>query len=109
MTTTAHKNEIEVTRVGGFGGSDAAMFYRVGLKGLSALTNSDKKRIRVAKGIDEYKPIHVNEAMQRGHDFEDWYAKQSFAPVAQREAKLQADLALNFDIFAHFVTPYTLI
>ena len=53
MTTTTHKNEIEVTRVGGFGGSDASLFYRVGLRGLSALNNTDKKRIRVAKGMDE--------------------------------------------------------
>ena len=59
MTTTAHIEEIETTRIGGFGGSDAAMFYKIGLKGLSALTNSDKKRIRVAKGLDEYKPIPV--------------------------------------------------
>ena len=81
-STTNHKNEIEATRVGGFGGSDAKMFYKIGLKGLSALNNTDKKRIRVAKGIDEYKPAPVSEAMQRGHDFEDWYEKQAFAPIA---------------------------
>lgn len=100
--TTTHKQEIEVTRVGGFGGSDANMFYRVGLRGLSALNNTDKKRIRVAKGIDEYKPIFVNDAMQRGHDFEDWYEKQSFAPLkAEREAKITGEMAINFKIFAH--------
>ena len=101
MTTTAHKNEIEVTRVGGFGGSDAAMFYRVGLKGLSALTNSDKKRIRVAKGIDEYKPIHVNEAMQRGHDFEDWYSENYQSATMERERKFSKNLSKNFDTFFH--------
>lgn len=101
---TTHKQEIEATRVGGFGGSDAKMFYKIGLKGLSALNNTDKKRIRVAKGIDEYKPVPVNEAMQRGHDFEDWYAEQAFAPMAacaKREAVLKNDLAQNFDVFCH--------
>ena len=86
--TTTHKQNIESTRVGGFGGSDAAMFYRIGLKGLSALTNSDKKRIRVAKGMDEYKSIPVNEAMRRGHDFEDWYAENVAMVSLEREKKL---------------------
>ena len=99
---TDHKNEIEATRVGGFGGSDAKMFYKIGLKGLASLNNTDKKRIRVAKGIDEYKPITVNEAMQRGHDFEDWYEKQPFAPLdAEREVAISSMLAKNFKTFAH--------
>lgn len=97
-----HKQEIEATRVGGFGGSDAKMFYKIGLKGLSSLNNTDKKRIRVAKGLDEYKPITVNEAMQRGHDFEDWYEKQPFAPLnAEREVAISSMLAKNFKTFAH--------
>ena len=102
MKSTNHRNEIEATRVGGFGGSDAKMFYKIGLKGLSSLNNTDKKRIRVAKGIDEYKPITVNDAMQRGHDFEDWYEKQSFAPLdAEREVAISSMLAKNFKTFAH--------
>lgn len=101
MKTENHKNEIEATRKGGFGGSDAKLFYKIGLKGLSALNNTDKKRIRVAKGIDEYKSIPMNEAMQKGHDFEDWYAEQSFAPIADREEKLSCQLANNFDTFFH--------
>ena len=87
--------------MGGFGGSDAKMFYKVGLKGLSALSNTDKIRIRVAKGIDEYKSIPTNEAMQKGHDFEDWYATQKFAPLAEREGLLTAEKARNFKTFAH--------
>ena len=101
MTTTNHKNEIEVTRVGGFGGSDAAMFYRIGLKGLSAITNSDKKRIRVAKGMDEYKPIAMNDAIKRGHDFEDWYSENYQSAAMERERKFTRDLARNFDTFFH--------
>jgi len=44
------KREIVETRKGGFGGSDAKMFYKVGLKGLSALSDTDKRRIAVALG-----------------------------------------------------------
>ena len=101
MTTTTHKQEIEVTRVGGFGGSDANLFYRVGLRGLSALNNTDKKRIRVAKGIDEYKPIAMNDAMQRGHDFEDFYEMSESTSLMVREALFSADLAKNFKTFFH--------
>ena len=100
-----HQNEIERTRVGGFGGSDAKMFYKIGLKGLSALSNSDKKRIRVAKGIDEYKPIFQTEAMRKGHEFEDWYWENHLSErdreLYQKEFKLHSKLAKNFDIFAH--------
>lgn len=101
----AHQQEIEQSRVGGFGGSDAKMFYKIGLNGLSALSNTDKMRIRVAKGIDEYKPIMQTEAMQKGHDFEDWWedwfggAFRDF----KREYRVEPDakLAVNFDVFAH--------
>jgi hypothetical protein len=98
-----HQNEIERTRVGGFGGSDAKMFYKIGLKGLSALSNSDKKRIRVAKGIDEYKPIFQTEAMRKGHEFEDWWFKNSIYQQEnwEREVKIERELATNFKTFAH--------
>ena len=102
MKTENHKQEIEATRLGGFGGSDAKMIYNIGLKGLSALNNSYKKRIRVAKGIDEYQQMPVNDAMQRGHDFEDWYEKQPFAPLnAEREVKLSCQFFDNFKTFFH--------
>lgn len=98
---TTHKQEIEVTRVGGFGGSDANLFYRVGLRGLSALNNTDKKRIRVAKGMDEYKSIQMNDAMQRGHDFEDFYEVSESTSLMVREALFSAELAKNFKTFFH--------
>ena len=101
MTTTTHKQEIEVTRLGGFGGSDANLFYRVGLRGLSALNNTDKKRIRVAKGMDEYKSTFINDAMQRGHDFEDFYEVSESTPLMSREVLFSADLAKNFKTFFH--------
>ena len=101
MTTTTHKQEIEVTRVGGFGGSDASLFYRVGLRGLSALNNTDKKRIRVAKGMDEYKSIPMTDAMQRGHDFEDFYEMSESTSLMSREVLFSAELAKNFKTFFH--------
>lgn len=96
-----HQQEIEQSRVGGFGGSDAKMFYKVGLKGLSALSATDKKRIAVAKGLRVYSPIAKNDAMQKGHEFEDWFASQAFCPIAQREAKISKPLARNFEVFSH--------
>ncbi len=101
----AHQQEIEKSRVGGFGGSDAKMFYKIGLNGLSALSNTDKLRIRVAKGIDEYKPVNATEAMQKGHDFEDWYANwtNNYLGEYTREYRVEPEnkLALNFNVFAH--------
>lgn len=96
-----HQQEIEQSRVGGFGGSDAKIFYKIGLKGLSALSATDKKRIAVAKGLQPYNPIAKNDAMQKGHDFEDWFARQAFCPIAQREAKISKPLARNFEVFSH--------
>ena len=105
----AHQQEIESSRVGGFGGSDAKMFYKIGLNGLSALSNTDKLRIRVAKCVDEYKPIMQTEAMQKGHDFEDWFAEEfgndlgdkSDGIIREYRVEPENELALNFDIFAH--------
>ena len=102
-----HQQKIEKSRVGGFGGSDAKMFYKIGLNGLSALSNTDKLRIRVAKGIDEYKPIMQTEAMQKGHDFEDWFAEETNDILEGyiREYKVEPEslfaFALNFYVFAH--------
>ena len=101
----AHQQKIEQSRVGGFGGSDAKMFYKIGLNGLSALSNTDKLRIRVAKGIDEYKPIMQTEAMQKGHDFEDWFAEAMADAIPEyiREYRVvpYSVLAVNFNVFAH--------
>ena len=55
-----HQKEIEQSRIGGFGGSDAKMFYKVGLKGMSALSATDMKRIAAAKGLQPYKTDSKN-------------------------------------------------
>lgn len=105
LAKVLHQQKIEKSRVGGFGGSDAKMFYKIGLNGLSALSNTDKLRIRVAKGIDEYKPIMQTEAMQKGHDFEDWFAKEceEFVSKFAREYRVESEsvFAINFNVFAH--------
>lgn len=101
----AHQQKIEQSRVGGFGGSDAKMFYKIGLNGLSALSNTDKLRIRVAKGIDQYKPIMQTEAMQNGHDFEDWFAEamdDAFEGyIREHRVEPESAFAVNFNVFAH--------
>ena len=101
-----HQQEIENTRVGGFGGSDAALFLRIAKKGgVEGLSNTDLYRIAVAMGIKPYVPASPTEAMQAGHIFEDSYArmlKDSGYTDYQREVKLVAECQpKNFKIFAH--------
>ena len=101
-----HQQEIENTRVGGFGGSDAAMFLRIAKKGgVEGLSNTDLYRIAVAMGIKPYVPVPPTEAMNNGHIFEDSYArmlKDSGYTDYQREVKLVAECQPeNFKIFAH--------
>ena len=101
-----HQMEIENTRVGGFGGSDAAMFLRIAKKGgVEGLSNTDLYRIAVAMGIKPYIPVSPTEAMNNGHIFEDSYArmlKDSGYTNYQREVKLVAKKQpKNFKIFAH--------
>ena len=97
--------EIENTRVGGFGGSDAALFLRIAKRGgVEGLSNSDLYRIAVAMGIKPYVPVPVTEAMNNGHIFEDSYAHYLDAQGKpyQREVKLVAKKQPeNFHIFAH--------
>ena len=61
------KNEIIESRTGGFGGSDAHIFLKVGKYGITSLTDSDKKRIAVAMGLVEYEPIKPTKAMEAGN------------------------------------------
>ena len=101
----SHQQEIENTRVGGFGGSDAALFLRIAKKGsVEGLSNTDLYRIAVAMGIKPYVPVPVTEAMQNGHIFEDSYSRYLDAQGKpyEREVKLVAkEQPNNFKIFAH--------
>ena len=100
-----HQQEIENTRVGGFGGSDAAMFLRIAKKGgVEGLSNTDLYRIAVAMGIKPYVPVSPTEAMNNGHIFEDSYARmlKDSGRTFEREVKLIAECQPdNFDLFAH--------
>lgn len=100
-----HQQEIENTRVGGFGGSDAALFLRIAKKGgVEGLSNTDLYRIAVAMGIKPYAPVPVTEAMNNGHIFEESYAKmlEESGNTFDREVKLVAECQpTNFHIFAH--------
>lgn len=102
-----HQAEIINSRKGGFGGSDAAMFYKVGLKGLSSLSETDKRRIAVAMGLIPYVPIAQNAAMSAGHEFEQLVAEHTMEEAEEyevvREYKMtnEAIKPNNFDIFAH--------
>lgn len=101
-----HQMEIENTRVGGFGGSDAALFLRIAKKGgVEGLSNTDLYRIAVAMGIKPYVPVSPTEAMNNGHIFEDSYErmlKDSGITTYEREVKLVAECQpKNFKIFAH--------
>ena len=100
-----HQQEIENTRVGGFGGSDAALFLRIAKKGgVEGLSNTDLYRIAVAMGIKPYAPVSPTEAMQNGHIFEDSYERVLIhnGRTFEREVKLVAGCQpRHFAIFAH--------
>lgn len=105
MEEIKHQQEIENTRVGGFGGSDAALFLRIAKKGgVKELSNTDLYRIAVAMGIKPYVPVSPTEAMNNGHIFEDSYARMLKDSIwaVDREVKLVAECQpANFRIFAH--------
>ena len=103
-----HAQEIQKTRVGGLGGSDAAIVYKIGLNGMGALTVTDMRRLAVMTGKAEQVDFGGNAYTNAGHMFED-YAEKALPFGAcgyEREKVLEAQLAHNFKTFAHadFVT-----
>ncbi len=108
-TAKAHAEEIQKTRVGGLGGSDAAMVLRVATKGLAGLTATDLKRLCVMVGTSTQEDWGGNAYTNAGHAFEDFAENNlPFNQLAgyEREKLIEAELALNFKTFAHadFVT-----
>lgn len=104
----AHAQEIQQTRVGGLGGSDAAILLKIGKEGLAALTATDHKRLCVMMGLTPPDNFGGNAYTNAGHLFEDWAEKN--IPWGggnyEREKVLTQPLAHNFKVFAHadFVT-----
>lgn len=96
-------NELKRTREIGLGGSDAAMIYKVGLYGLQSLTNTDKERLAVMTGQKEFVPSFMNQAMENGHLFEDFYEIFCLKDkmIYEKEKLLTLKTNLNFSIFAH--------
>lgn len=99
----AHALEIQQTRVGGLGGSDAAMVLRIATRGLAGLTLTDTKRLCVMLGLQEPESWGGNVYTNAGHAFEDYAeAHLPFGDAGyEREKVLTADLARNFKVFAH--------
>lgn len=99
-----HSYEIKTSRVGGLGGSDAAMVLKIGRNGLQSLCNTDVKRLRVMLGLDEPCNFGGNAATEAGHAFEDFIAerlKMIFQQSLIREAKMIGDEYTHFTTFAH--------
>lgn len=105
-----NEEEIRATRAGGFGGSDAQLLLDIAerLKDGQPLTTTQKRRIRIAKGIDSPRPDFTTEEIERGRAFEDEVA----ARLAEdpypgydwdRETFLTSVEAspINFRAFAH--------
>lgn len=100
----AHEKEIAASRVGFFGGSDAALVYKVFEKGVENLCNTDMKRLKVCFGCVEQIDWGSNEFTKRGHDFEDHVATQLpyIVPGAiEREKVLHGQQYKHFAVQAH--------
>ena len=101
MKKQEHKKEILKSRIGGFGSSDARLFYTIASKGVNKLSATDLFRISVAKGENESKSIPETPAMAAGYAFEDCVEKLLKNKGFDREIKLCSKLSDKFDTFAH--------
>lgn len=108
MKNYNHNEEIKATRVGGFGGSDAAMVLTMAerIREGQPLTTAQKHRILQLKGL-ETRPDFDSPEIQAGRAFEDEVAKSLEAMGWDRETYLQPKpkttiAALkNFRVFTH--------
>lgn len=100
----AHAEEIKTSRVGGLGGSDAAMVLKIGRNGLQSLCNTDVKRLSVMLGLDEPCNFGGNAATEAGHMFEDFIDERLslIYPLGYiREEKMIGEEYRHFKTFAH--------
>lgn len=99
-----HEQEIQNTRFGGLGGSDAGLLLRIGRNGMSAINNTDMIRLAVMMGYSMPDNFGGNVYTRAGHAFEEYVAETLQVPAktkVQREEKLEQPLARNFKTFAH--------
>lgn len=116
MRKINHIEEIKATRVGGFGGSDAAMVLAMAERIASGepLTTAQKHRMLQLKGL-ETRPDFDSPEIQAGRAFEDEVAKQLEPMGWDRETYMQpnpnssAAVRQHFEVFAHadFWNPLT--
>lgn len=108
MKKDNHNEEIRATRVGGFGGSDAAMVLAMAehIRAGQPLTTAQKHRILQLKGL-ETRPDFDSPEIQAGRAFEDEVAKSLDAMGWDRETYLQPNpnttmaVRQHFKVFAH--------
>lgn len=116
MKKDNHNEEIRATRVGGFGGSDAAMVLAMAerIREGHPLTTAQKHRILQLKGL-ETRPDFDSPEIQAGRAFEDEVDK-SLEPIGwDRETYMQPNpnstmaVRQHFKVFAHadFYNPKT--
>ena len=116
MKKINHVEEIKATRVGGFGGSDAAMVLAMAerIAADQPLTTAQKHRLLQLKGL-ETRPDFDSPEIQAGRAFEDEVAKSLEAMGWDREAFMtpnpNSSMAVrqHFKVFAHadFHNPLT--
>lgn len=106
MKKENHNEEIRATRVGGFGGSDAAMLVAIAerIQAGQPLTTTQKHRVRVAKGIETPPPPFTSPEIEAGRAFENEVAKE--LKGWDRETLLTPlpntmSPTKNFNVFAH--------
>lgn len=116
MKKENHNEEIRSTRVGGFGGSDAAMVLEIAdrINSGQQLTTTQKHRILQLKGL-EARPEFDSPVIQAGRSFEDKVAESLVSIGWDRETFLAPEhntsiaVRKNFKVFAHadFYNPNT--
>lgn len=108
MKKENHVEEIKATRVGGFGGSDAAMVLAMAERIATGepLTTAQKHRLLQLKGL-ETRPDFDSPEIQAGRAFEDEVAKSLEALGWDRETYMtptpnsSAAVRQHFRVFAH--------
>lgn len=103
MKKEKHNEEIRATRVGGFGGSDAAMVLEIAerIREGQQLTTAQKHRLLQVKGL-EARPDFDSPEIQAGRAFEDEVAK-SLEPMGwDRETYMQPNTNSSMAVRQHF-------
>ena len=96
-----NNEELRRSHANGFGGSDAKMFAKIGMKGIESLSTTEKKRILVALGKMEADDFGGNVYTEAGHLFEDYCANAECKGMEREKYIEGKGAAKNFKVFAH--------